>query len=166
MAIERTLCPILVGREKELSVLEDALLSAQRGDGQVVILAGEAGMGKTRLATELQRRALKGGSTVMWGGCSEAELSLPYLPFLEAIGNYLLTADLDTVRKKLGLAHQDLASVLPQLATEADRQDPVDPTQGKLRVYEANCRDAPTSGPAGRFAADPGRPALGRRLDT
>jgi predicted ATPase len=61
MAIERTLCPILVGREQELSVLEDALLAAHRGEGQVVVLAGEAGMGKTRLATELQRRALKGG---------------------------------------------------------------------------------------------------------
>ena len=137
MAIERTLCPILVGREKELSVLEDALLAAQRGEGQVVILAGEAGLGKTRLATELQRRALKGGSAVMWGGCSEAELSLAYLPFLEAIGNYLSTADLDSIRVKLGLAHRDLATVLPQLATEVGRPDTGDPTQGKLRLFEA-----------------------------
>jgi hypothetical protein len=42
--MERVLCPILIGREEELSRLEDALLSANRGEGQVVLLAGDAGI--------------------------------------------------------------------------------------------------------------------------
>src|SRR4030081_805661 len=94
MAVARVLCPILIGRESELSTLEDALLSALRGDGGVVIVGGEAGMGKTRLVNELTARAFRLRCAVMAGACSEAELSLPYLPFLEAIGNHLTPENL------------------------------------------------------------------------
>ncbi len=87
MALSRVLCPTLVGRDSEVSTLEDALLSALRGDGGVVIVGGEAGMGKTRLVNAVAGRARRLGCVVISGGCSEAELSLPYLPFLEAIGN-------------------------------------------------------------------------------
>src|SRR5690349_23584380 len=93
MALSRVLSPTMIGREAELSALEDALLSALRGDGGVVIVGGEAGMGKTRLVSSLALRARRLGCVVLSGGCSEAELSLPYLPFLEAIGNYVATAD-------------------------------------------------------------------------
>ena len=58
--LQRVLSPVLVGRQEELSQLEDALLSVNRGDGRFVLLAGEAGIGKTRLATELTRRAQAG----------------------------------------------------------------------------------------------------------
>ena len=78
---------MLVGRQDELSQLEDSLLSANRGDGRFVLLGGEAGIGKTRLARELTRRARKLGGGVLWGSCSEVELPLPYLPFVEAIGS-------------------------------------------------------------------------------
>ena len=68
--LERVLTPVLVGRQEELSELEDALLSVNRGEGRLVLLAGEAGIGKTRLATELTRRARKLGCDVLWGSCS------------------------------------------------------------------------------------------------
>ncbi len=77
--LQRVLSPVLVGRQAELSQLEDALLSVNRGEGRFVLLTGEAGIGKTRLATELSKRARKLGCDVLWGGCSEAELALPYL---------------------------------------------------------------------------------------
>src|SRR5438552_18657609 len=89
MALARVVSPAMVGRDEELSIVEDALLSALRGDGGAVVVGGEAGVGKSRLVHELTRRALRLGCTVMSGVCSEAELSLPYLPFLEAIGNHL-----------------------------------------------------------------------------
>jgi len=98
MALSRVLCPTLVGRDAELSTLEDALLSALRGDGGVVIVGGEAVMGKTSLVNAVAVRASRLGCGVLSGGCSEAELSLPYLPFLEAIGNHLATADLVVLR--------------------------------------------------------------------
>jgi predicted ATPase len=50
---QRALSPVLVGRHEELSQLEDELLAVNRGDGRFVLLAGEAGIGKTRLAREL-----------------------------------------------------------------------------------------------------------------
>jgi predicted ATPase len=52
--IDRALCPVLVGRDAELGELEDALLAARRGDGSVVLVSGEAGLGKTRLVRELE----------------------------------------------------------------------------------------------------------------
>src|SRR3990172_2033613 len=58
--LDRALCPVLVGRAVQLEALEDALLAANRAEGQVVVLAGEAGMGKTRLAEELQAVARRG----------------------------------------------------------------------------------------------------------
>ena len=130
--MERALCPVLIGREEELSELEDALLAANRGEGQVVLLAGDAGMGKTRLSTELMRRARKRGMTVVMGACSEADLALPYLPFLEAIGNHLAAADLDDIRRKLGPVRRELAHLFPQLEPEGVAEVATDQTQGKL----------------------------------
>ena len=91
-----------VGRERELTDLEDALLAAIGGEGRMMLLAGDAGMGKTRLATELGERARGIGAIVLAGGCSEADLALPYLPFLEALGNYVAQVDLKALRQRLG----------------------------------------------------------------
>lgn len=125
----------MVGRDSDLSTLEDALLSALRGDGGVVIVGGEAGMGKTRIVGALSSRARRLGCAVIAGGCSEAELSLPYLPFLEAIGNYLAGADLDGLRTRLGTAAEELAQLFPQLGRPAAA--PGDPAQAKMRLFES-----------------------------
>jgi len=136
--IERAVCPVLVGREDELSLLEDALIDVGTGEGRVVVLAGEAGLGKTRLASELGRHASRLGCTVLWGSCAEADLAVPYLPFLEAIGNSLARADLAALRSRLGSNVRDLARMFPQFGTEPTT--PVageDQVQAKLRLFEA-----------------------------
>jgi class 3 adenylate cyclase len=135
MALSRVLCPTLVGRDAELSTLEDALLAALRGDGGVVIVGGEAGMGKTRLVNAVAMRARRLGCVVISGGCSEAELSLPYLPFLEAIGNYLATADVTALRDRLGPAAEELAQLFPQLGRPASSTG--DAAQAKMRLFES-----------------------------
>jgi class 3 adenylate cyclase len=135
-AMERVLCPILIGRDAELSQLEDALLGANRGEGQVVLLTGDAGMGKTRLASELAEQAVRQGMTVVVGGCSEAGLVLPYLPFRQAIGNHLAASDLETVRERLGPVRRELAPLFPQLEPEGLPAD-LESTQGRLRLFEA-----------------------------
>jgi class 3 adenylate cyclase len=135
--MQRVLSPVLVGRQEELSQLEDALLSANRSDGRFVLLAGEAGIGKTRLANELTRRARKLGCTALWGSCSEAELSLPYLPFVEAIGNQLGEHDLAQVRAELGPMSGELAQLFPQLGNGAQPSASGDPAQAKLRMFES-----------------------------
>src|SRR5436309_4061942 len=135
MVLSRVLSPVLVGRDPELSTLEDALLAALRGDGGVVIVGGEAGMGKTRLVNTLAARARRLGCVVVAGGCSEAELSLPYLPFLEAIGNYLTAADVQALGQRLGPAASELAQLFPQLGSPSG--SPTESVQAKLRLFES-----------------------------
>ena len=130
------LCPITVGRDSEMERLAAALDAALEGDSQAVVVTGDAGIGKTRLATDLRRAAAERGMATMWGGCSEAELSLPYLPFLEAIGNYLAQTELAPLRRQLA-ANSELAWLFPQLELEEPPRDPSDPVQGKLRLFEA-----------------------------
>ena len=113
--IEQALCPTIIGRHREADALEDALLDALRGDGRLALLAGEAGLGKTRLARQLTERAERLGAVALWGGCSEAEFALPYLPFVEALGNHVAAVGLAAVRDRLGPAASDLAPMLPRL---------------------------------------------------
>ena len=136
--MERALCPILIGRERELSLLEAALVAAYGGRGQVVVLGGDAGVGKTRLASELQQRARRSGAVVMLGTTTEADVALPYLPFIEAIGNYLAGADIEKLRLRLGASTcRQLGQLLPQFELQGTLTDPGEPTQAKLRLYEA-----------------------------
>jgi class 3 adenylate cyclase len=135
--MQRALSPVLIGRERELGVLEDTLLSASRGDARVALIAGEAGMGKTRLADELISRARKIGFEVLTGACSEADLALPYLPFVEAIGNYLARADLASLREQLGPSARELGRLFPRLAEGDGHSDSGDPAYARLRLCEA-----------------------------
>src|SRR5215467_1088535 len=131
------LCPVTVGRDSEMERLVAALDAADGGDSRTVVLTGDAGLGKTRMAVDVRRVAAERGMATMWGGCSEAELSLPYLPFLEAVGNYLAQADLSGLRRQLAATHRELAWLFPQLELEEPPRDPSDPVQGKLRLFEA-----------------------------
>jgi class 3 adenylate cyclase len=135
--LQSVVSPVLVGRQEQISQLEDALLSVNRGDGRFVLLAGEAGIGKTRLAHELAQRARKLGCDVLWGSCSEAELALPYLPFVEAVGNHLGERDAAAVRVDLGATAEELAQLFPQLAVGPATTPAGDPAQAKLRLFES-----------------------------
>lgn len=135
--LERALCPTLVGRDEQLFILEDALLSAHRGESRFIALGGEAGMGKTRLSAELAKRAERLHWDVLWGACSEAELPLPYLPLVEALGNYLSTQEIERLAGLLGPARRELAQLFPQFNEDGVAVPVGDPAQAKLRLFEA-----------------------------
>jgi len=75
-----------VGRAVELGRLDVVLERAERGRPQVVLVAGDAGVGKTRLLLALAERARRRGARVLAGGCVElGDIGLPYLPVVDAL---------------------------------------------------------------------------------
>lgn len=79
----------LIGRETELERLHACFQSAWEGEGYTILLAGETGVGKTRLAYEVVRTAAEEGITTLCGAAYEQEERLPYQPFVEAFDRYL-----------------------------------------------------------------------------
>ena len=77
---------VFVGRARELGELGRALDATQAGNGVTVLVAGEAGIGKTRLASELAERARDAGFEVLLGRSIDlVGTELPYQPFAEAL---------------------------------------------------------------------------------
>jgi class 3 adenylate cyclase len=75
----------LIGREGEIARILDALDAVMSGHGRLLMLAGEPGVGKTRLAQEVTRVARNRGALVATGRCYESHRAVPYYPFLEAL---------------------------------------------------------------------------------
>ncbi|MEV1114580.1 AAA family ATPase [Actinosynnema sp. NPDC049800] len=102
----------LVARSREMTRLRAALDAAARGEAGAILLAGDAGVGKTRLVDELAATA--GDALVLNGRCLDVgETGLPYLPFTEALGQVREAGLLDVAaRPALGL-------LLPELALPA-----------------------------------------------
>ncbi|MGH3281267.1 MAG: AAA family ATPase, partial [Trebonia sp.] len=76
-----TLCPVMVGRDREL----DELRQAWRAAGQLLVVRGRAGIGKTRLVRELADWARGAGGTVLAGRCSPTGGDVPFRPLREAL---------------------------------------------------------------------------------
>src|SRR4051795_9302554 len=110
----------LVGRTGELAELEAALQEAADGRPSLAFLAGESGVGKSRLLAELERRAREEGATVLGGDAIElGEGELPYAPLVGAL-RPLARSD-DAVLGELSAANRaELATLLPELARRDD----------------------------------------------
>ena len=81
----QVLCPVLVGRDEEARRLRAALAAAGTGCGSTVFLAGEAGIGKSRLVREVVRTAGESGLTVLAGRAVAGGAPTPFRPFAEAL---------------------------------------------------------------------------------
>jgi predicted ATPase/DNA-binding XRE family transcriptional regulator len=102
----------LVGRQRELAQVEDALEGALGGSGQMVLLTGEAGIGKTRLAQELASIAAARGCIVATGRCYEPQKGVAFYPFLDALAT-LYTHAPTAVRESLADRWPYLERLLP-----------------------------------------------------
>jgi hypothetical protein len=105
----------LLGREREIAALRAALASASRGRGRLVLLSGEAGIGKTRLADEFGREAREAGARVAWGRCWEAGGAPVYWPWLQAMRSLLRDLDPAALRRLVGAGAAHIAQVLPEI---------------------------------------------------
>ena len=81
----QVLCPVLVGRDEEARLLRAALAAAGTGRGSTVFLAGEAGIGKSRLVREIARTAGESGLAVLAGRAVAGGAPTPFRPFAEAL---------------------------------------------------------------------------------
>jgi len=78
-----------VGRQSELELLLQSIEKIKGGHGNIILLAGDTGVGKTRLAYEVLQKSISFGMAVLLGTCYEHEGQLPYQPFIEAFNRYL-----------------------------------------------------------------------------
>jgi len=91
-----------VGRVAEMAALRAAVDGSFGGQPALVMVAGEPGIGKTRLVEEAAVYARLRGGQVLWGRCYEGEAATPYSPFVEAIRDYVTTHSADALKSELG----------------------------------------------------------------
>jgi DNA-binding SARP family transcriptional activator/predicted ATPase len=130
----------LVGRAHELAALIDAHARA-RPDGGLAVIEGEAGIGKTRLAHELVRRAQRGGAVVLAARCYDDEAGLPYGPIIELLRDAVTDAEPTGWPAAVGPQRlADASLLLPELAALSDELPdplPLEVPGAQVRLLEA-----------------------------
>jgi predicted ATPase len=127
------------GRTSEQELLAGTWKEAAAGGRRCVVLAGEPGVGKTRLAGEFARRVHEGGGAVLYGRCEE-DLGVPYEPFVEALTFFCEHTPADELRSRLGRYPGELARLRPDLGELVPGLDPPlrsDPETEQYRLFEA-----------------------------
>lgn len=127
------------GRVAEYETLTSALARARNGHGSIVLLAGEPGVGKTRLTEEFCERAA-GSALVIRGNCYEGEVAAPLGPWTEALRALVDATPPDDLAELLGAGAPDIAAMLPQIheAMPGLRPPPrLDPESERARLFES-----------------------------
>lgn len=114
------ICPVSVGREVPLRALLERLDQAADGHGTMLLLGGDAGVGKSRLLRELKREATTRQVRVIEGRCSSTESSVPYAPLMDALRFRIERGEGEQAAHFLGPLRAILAPIFPQLASRAD----------------------------------------------
>lgn len=140
-------CPVLVGRTVSVGWLGNLLERASSGKGQVVAVAGQAGVGKSRLVAELKGRlsgdqSNAGPSKVTWleARCFESDRNLPYGTLNDLLHALLSTAPTNERQSALEPAVQELAKLVPEIGPLFPNITPapaVTPEWEQRRLFEA-----------------------------
>jgi class 3 adenylate cyclase/tetratricopeptide (TPR) repeat protein len=127
-----------VGHELDKARLLAAYKAVSMSEGRrVLLLSGDAGIGKTTLASEVARTAHDDGAIVLYGRCDE-ELGIPYQPFTEALRHYVTHAPQSVLRSHVGRHGDVLARLVPALSAIAPTSAPSrDPDTERHLLYEA-----------------------------
>ncbi len=134
------LCPSLIGRKQPVDALQRLLKQTLGGTGRVVLIAGEAGIGKSRLVAEVKAAAVPAGMRILQGTFFEPDHALPYAALLDLFRRMFVASSSAEIARDVGSAGPELVKLLPDLALHLP--DPVTPTpslepeQEKRRLIE------------------------------
>jgi predicted ATPase/DNA-binding CsgD family transcriptional regulator len=129
-----------VGRRRELETLDGRLDLAFAGQGSLAMLAGEAGVGKTRVLQEFSERAAQRGATVLTGSCFEGDWQPPYGPWVEALGQHVRASDPEQLRQRLNGSAAHLAHLVPEIRAalpDTPLPEPLGADEERLRLFDA-----------------------------
>ena len=129
-----------VGRQRELDALLARLKAVERGDGAVVLVAGEPGIGKTRLLAELAEQARVQGWLILTGRAYESEGMPPYVPFAEALRDYVRGCPPEALRVQLGDGAAEVALVVHEVRSrlpELPAGPALAPEDERYHLFEA-----------------------------
>jgi len=148
----------LIGRENELAVLKSRVDSSAKGKGRLVFLKGEAGMGKTRLLSELRSYCDASGITFLQGRCYSA--SFPYSPWTEAINDFVRRTDAQTLTSLCQGPAVEITSLIPSLVTIIGASPKKNMGLKEWVGGPKTLLPSPAVGASGTSAEDAGRLAL------
>ncbi len=131
---------VFVGRREEMEQLKAALEGALSGRGSLVMLVGEPGIGKTRLAEEFGVYASLRGVQVLTGHCYEGEVALPYRPFTESFRQYARgRPDID-LRRELGDGAPEVAKLVSEVRQrfpDLPESPPLEAEAERVRLFDS-----------------------------
>ena len=119
-------------------MLNAALDDAVAERGRMVMLAGEAGIGETRLAQENASLSEQRGARVLWGWCYERQGAPPYWPWLQLMRPYADETEADGLRRDMGAGASEIAEILPELRTKLgglERPHALVPEQARFQLF-------------------------------
>jgi DNA-binding NarL/FixJ family response regulator len=131
-----------VGRTGELAALTADLDAAVGGHGGVVLVAGEPGIGKTRLVEELAGRAAGHGAVVLWGRCWEGAGAPAFWPWVQVIRGYVQVQAEDpaSLRHDLGPGAADIAQLVPAVydcIPDLPASPPLEPEAARFQLFDS-----------------------------
>ncbi len=129
------LCPILVGREAYLHLLRQHIEEARLGRGGTFLLAGEAGIGKSRLVTEAKAWAQQNGLMILQGNCFEPDRALPYAPILDLLREFISIHSAESL-KPFAPEFIKLMPELGSLFPDRTSSTVLEPAQEKKRHFQ------------------------------
>jgi predicted ATPase/KaiC/GvpD/RAD55 family RecA-like ATPase len=133
----------LVDRTEEMNVLKEALYGTVHGEGGLVFVHGEAGIGKTRLLRELGAYAQSRGVKVLYGRCPalfRMDGVPPYILWKEVVKDYLETCTSEQLYRVIGSYPAEVAKLVPELSQKLrtiPQSFPIGAEHGRDRLFEA-----------------------------